>query len=109
MVKRPNTWILLGRTRVTATSRSVAPISRPTPEPKASSLRKSLEVGKSSGMWLVAPRGVVPAQDVDGGRVTGGHILDLGRHGPLHVRKQPVGQPHPRGEIGRAQSELQSR
>src|ERR1035437_2195128 len=97
MVKRPNTWILLGRTRVTATSRSVAPISRPTPEPKASSLRKSLEMGKSRGMaWLVAPRGVVPAQDVDGGRVTGRHVLDQSRHRPLHIRKLPVGQPHPR-------------
>src|ERR1017187_2602126 len=90
MVKRPNTWILLGRTRVTATSRSVTPISRPTPEPKASSFRKSLVMGKSSGMvWLVAPRGVVPPQDVDRGSVTGRHVLDLRRHRPLHVRKLP--------------------
>src|ERR1019366_699147 len=97
MVKRPSTWILLGRTRVTATSRSVAPISRPTPEPKASSLRKSLERGKTRGMGLVAPRGVVPAQDVDGGRkMAGKHITDLRRHGPSHVRKLPVGQPHAR-------------
>src|ERR1035437_9989830 len=97
MVRRPNTWTLLGRTRVTAISRSVAPISRPTPEPKASSFLKSLEMGKSRGMWLVAPRGVVPAQDVYGGRVTAGqHITDLRRHRPLHVRKLPVGQSHPR-------------
>src|ERR1035437_9794978 len=97
MVKRPSTWTLLGRTRVTATSRLVAPISRPTPEPKASSFRKSLEMGKSRGMRLVAPRGVVPAQDVYGGRVTAGeHITDLRRHGPLHIRKMPLGQPHPR-------------
>src|ERR1039458_1640227 len=96
MLKRPSTWILLGRTRVTATSRSVAPISRPTPDPKASSLRKSLVMGKSRGIRLVAPRGVVPAQDVDGGRVTGWHILDLRGHRPRHVRKLSVGQSHPR-------------
>src|SRR5664279_5052402 len=97
MFRRPNTWILLGRTRVTAISRSVAPISRPTPEPKANSFRKSWERAKSSGMvWLVAPRGVVPPQDMDRGSVTGRHVLDLRRHRPLHVRKLPVGQAHPR-------------
>src|ERR1022692_1991480 len=53
MVTRPSTWILLGRTRVTATSRSLEPISRPTPEPKARSFRKSLAMGKARGMaWL---------------------------------------------------------
>src|SRR5260370_31342643 len=97
MVRRPSTWILLGRTRVTATSRSVAPISRPTPEPKASNFRKSLAIAKSRGMaWLVAPRSVVPAQDVDGRSVVWRHVLDLRRHGPLHVGKLPVGQPHTR-------------
>src|ERR1035438_3922990 len=53
LVTRPSTWILLGRTRVTATSRSLEPISRPTPEPKARSFRKSLAMGKARGMaWL---------------------------------------------------------
>src|ERR1035441_6542452 len=52
-MRRPSTWILLGGTRVTTTSRSLAPISRPTPEPKASSLRRSLAMGRSRGMaWL---------------------------------------------------------
>src|SRR3954454_2177538 len=98
MVRRPSTWILLGRTRVTAISRSLAPISTPTPEPKASSFRKSLEMAKSRGMvWLVTPRGVVPAQEVDGGREIGGHVLDLRCHGPLHVGELPVGQPDARG------------
>src|ERR1035438_10140431 len=53
MVTRPSTWILLGRTRVTATSRSLEPISRPTPEPKARSFRKSPAMGRARGMaWL---------------------------------------------------------
>src|ERR1035437_8809828 len=52
-MRRPSTWILLGRTRVTTTSRSLEPISRPTPEPKASSFRKSLAMARSRGMvWL---------------------------------------------------------
>src|ERR1035438_2437674 len=97
MLKRPSTWILLGRTRVTATSRSVAPISRPTPEPKAINFRRSLKMPEAWGIVrLVAPRGVVPAQDVDGGRVTARHVFDQGGHGPLHVRKLAVGQPRTR-------------
>ena len=39
-----------GRTRAATTSRLVAPISMPTPEPNASSLRRSAEMGRATGM-----------------------------------------------------------
>src|ERR1035437_3169443 len=95
MVKRPNTWILLGRTRVTATSRSVAPISRPTPEPKASSLRKSLEVGKSSGMWEGSPGGVGQRGGGGGGWERGRVFFAPAPPGPPACQNAPVAPPPP--------------
>src|SRR3974390_491295 len=86
-----------GRTRATATSRSLVPISTPTPEPKARSLRKSLEVSSRAMCRSVAPRRVVPAQNMDRTVETGGHVLHLAGDGALHVGELPVGQPHARG------------
>src|SRR6516164_233729 len=86
-----------GRTRVTATSRSLAPISMPTPEPKARSLRKSLEVSSRGMCWSVAPRRVVPAQNMDRAIEAERHVLHLAGDGALHVRELSVGQPHARG------------
>src|SRR6266545_2630630 len=88
----------VGRTRAAATSRSLRPISRPTPEPKASSLRKSLEMESSRAMaGSVAPRRVVPAQNVDGAIETGGHVLDLRGDRAFQIGELTVGQLYARG------------
>src|SRR5207247_9539476 len=100
MVSRPVTWIPLGRTRATTTSRFVAPISMPTPEPNITSLRRSFEMGSSVVMpGSIAPGAksrVVPAQNVNRGIESGRHVLHLRRHRALQVRKLAVRGTHPR-------------
>src|SRR5271157_3599001 len=97
IVTRPSTRIRVGRTRAVATSRSVAPISMPTPEPNASSLRRSLEMGIWKAMaGSIAPSRVVPPQDVDGGIVSHRHVLHLRPYRAPEVRELSVGQPQPR-------------
>src|SRR5471030_1518451 len=102
-LSRPSTRMREGRTRAATISRSAAPISMPTPEPNASSLRRSWEIGISKGMpGLIAPAGaaessVVPPQDVDRRIVAVRHVFHLRRHRPLEVRKLTVGKQHARG------------
>src|SRR5690348_10357231 len=86
----------VGRTRVATTSRSRAPISIPTPEPNARSLRKSLESSNAMG-GSVAPRRVVPAQDMNRAIVTLRHVLHLLRDRAFGIGKLPVGEADPRG------------
>src|SRR5215469_12844190 len=90
MVVRPSTWMRDARTLAAATSRSVAPISMPTPDPKAISLRRSLVRELAPGIRSVAPRRIVPAQDVDRSVVSWRHILHLRGHGPLQVGKLAI-------------------
>src|ERR1035441_4946810 len=97
IITRPSTRIPVGRTRTAATSRSVAPISMPTPEPNASNLRRSLEMGIWKGMaGSIAPSRVVPPQDVDGGIVSHRHVLHLRPYRAPEVRKLSVVEPQPR-------------
>src|ERR1035441_9745915 len=97
IITRPSTRIPVGRTRRAATSRSVAPISMPTPEPNASNLRRSLEMGIWKGMaGSIAPSRVVPPQDVDGGIVSHRHVLHLRPYRAPEVRELSVVEPQPR-------------
>src|ERR1700730_7683597 len=89
-----------GRTRAATTSRCATPISMPTPEPNASSLRTSAAMGMFAievfaGMpGSVAPGGVVPPQNVDLGIVSGGHVLHLRGHRAPEVRELTIRQHH---------------
>src|ERR1035437_2311182 len=97
MVARPSTRILVGRTGAAATSRSVAPISMPTPEPNASSLRRSLEMGIWKGMaGAIAPSRVVPPQDVGRGIVSHRQVPHLRPHRAPEGREVSVVEPQPR-------------
>src|SRR5579871_2099923 len=87
-----------GRTRAATTSRSVPAISRPTPEPKASSLRTSLGMEVETGMpGLIAPSHVVPAQNMNRRIVSRGHEFHLRGHGALQVGKLAIGEAQLRG------------
>src|SRR5438105_7880245 len=93
MVVLPRTSMPLGRMRTTVTSRLRSPTSIPTPEPKARNLFMSAD------LW--GPGILVPAQDLNGGVVTGGHKLHRGGGAAAEVGKLIVGQAHSRGRTQR--------
>src|SRR5579863_8342774 len=83
MVVDPKTATPLGRRRTAVTSRSLSPISTPTPDPKAIYFLKSAELGN--------PGIVIPAQSLQGDVVVG--LEDHGGgNGTAHVGKLAVGQ-----------------
>src|SRR5262249_25051383 len=94
IVRRPTTRTRAKRTCAAATSRSFAPISIPTPDPLASSLRKS----RGMEVWVampgsVAPGRIVPAEDVHRRLHPLPHEFHLRRDRALQIGKLPIGQP----------------
>src|ERR1017187_10021732 len=93
IARRPSTRMRPGRTRAATTSRSLPPISIPTPEPNCISFRRSLGIAISSGMaGSIAPSRAVPPQDVNGIEARG-HVLYLRRQRASKIGEPPIGEP----------------
>ena len=89
MVVAPTTSMPLGRTRAAVTSRFCAPISMPTPEPKAAYFLRSVT--------LRGPGIVIPAQHIDPGAVVRPPETYRRGHNPPQVRELAIGQADARG------------
>src|SRR6266852_1791907 len=87
MVVAPKTSMPWGRTRAAVTSRFCAPISMPTPEPKAAYFLRSAT--------LRGPGIVIPAQHIDPGAVVRPPETDRRGHNAPQVRELAIGKADP--------------